>query len=154
MNSKGTILTLVLVFITILSISGMAFLYISSSQRIVAINEINRIKSFYLAEAGVERTVSWLVYYPGIPEVNYHGYGQPFAPFSGNQYLGSGGGYYVVLVYPDMQNQHNPTNLYYIISSTGTIGVFSKCINKRIRIRKNVPDAEQIYWKEFPTRRQ
>jgi len=133
MNSKGTILTLVLVFCIILALTGMAFLYLSSQQKIVTIREINRVKAFYLAEAGVERTISWLMYYSGVPEETY-GYGKPFAPFEGTQYLGSEGGYYEVIVYPDMQNKENPTELYYTISSTGSIGNFSKCILERIKV--------------------
>jgi len=112
----------------------------------------------YLAEAGVERSVSWLVYSSSVPETNYYGYGRPFVPFSGNQYLGPDGGYYRVIIYPDLQNQsfpNYPMQLYYTVSSTGTIGIFSKCVDKRVKINKSstTADVEQIYWKEFPTNR-
>jgi hypothetical protein len=162
MNSKGTILTLVLIFSIILALTGMAFLYLSSQQRIVTIREMNRVKSFYLAEAGIERTFSWLMCYPGIPEETY-GYGTPFDPFNGEQYLGPDGGYYKVIVYPEAQNKENPAELYYTISSTGNIGNVSKCIMQRIKIinfarfayfsnyeyeggAENVPIRDRIYF--------
>jgi hypothetical protein len=59
-SQEGIVLVITLLVMTILLIMGSAFLSISSTETLIAINERNRLQAFHLAEAGLERTIAEL----------------------------------------------------------------------------------------------
>ncbi len=54
-GEEGIALVITLLVMTILLIMASAFLSISSTETLIAINERNRMQAFHLAEAGAER---------------------------------------------------------------------------------------------------
>ncbi len=77
-EEEGIALVITLMVMTILLVMGTAFLSISSTETLIAINERNRIQAFHLAEAGAERAVA---------ELNVNG---AYAGTGGEQALGLG----------------------------------------------------------------
>ncbi|MEE9522846.1 MAG: pilus assembly PilX N-terminal domain-containing protein [candidate division NC10 bacterium] len=59
-GEEGIALVITLMVMTILLLMGTAFLSISSTETLIAINERNRIQAFHLAEAGAERAIAEL----------------------------------------------------------------------------------------------
>ncbi len=57
---KGIVLVITLLEMTLLFIIGTAFLSISSTETLIAINERKRVQAFQLAEAGAERAIAEL----------------------------------------------------------------------------------------------
>ncbi|MFB3145292.1 MAG: PilX N-terminal domain-containing pilus assembly protein [Candidatus Methylomirabilales bacterium] len=57
---KGIVLVITLLVMTLLFIIGTAFLSISSTETLIAINERKRVQAFQLAEAGAERAIAAL----------------------------------------------------------------------------------------------
>ncbi|MBW8056398.1 MAG: hypothetical protein FVQ86_00030 [candidate division NC10 bacterium] len=57
---KGIVLVITLLVMTLLFIIGTAFLSISSTETLIAINERKRVQAFQLAEAGAERAIAEL----------------------------------------------------------------------------------------------
>ncbi|MFQ5803130.1 MAG: PilX N-terminal domain-containing pilus assembly protein [Candidatus Methylomirabilales bacterium] len=60
-EQKGIALVITLLVMTLLLIIGSAFLSISSTETLIAINERKRVQAFQLAEAGAERAIAELV---------------------------------------------------------------------------------------------
>lgn len=77
-GEDGIALVITLLVMTILFVMGTAFLSISSTETLIAINERNRVQAFHLAEAGAER---------GIAELNASG---AYGGTAGAQSLGFG----------------------------------------------------------------
>ncbi|MFC2062235.1 hypothetical protein ACFLUV_06960 [Elusimicrobiota bacterium] len=126
-KNKGAVLFMVIIFSIILSVAGMAYLYMSQSERIFVRQQVNMSKSFYLAEAGYERAKAWLM-------INFHKYSNaaaPFDPFGGVQTLPSGS--YKITVRPDPGNPGSVEKLY-VISSTGTSGNIDKPLESEVKI--------------------
>lgn len=59
-EEAGIALVITLLVMTILLVMGTAFLSISSTETLIAINERNRVQALHLAEAGVERSIAEL----------------------------------------------------------------------------------------------
>lgn len=59
-GQKGIALVITLLIMTILLVMGTAFMSISSTETMIALNERNRAQAFHLAEAGVERAIAEL----------------------------------------------------------------------------------------------
>jgi hypothetical protein len=59
-REEGIALVITLLVMTILFVMGTAFLSISSTETLIAINERNRVQAFHLAEAGLERAIAEL----------------------------------------------------------------------------------------------
>ncbi len=59
-GEEGIALVITLMVMTILLLMGTAFLSISSTETLIAINERNRLQAFHLAEAGAERAIAEL----------------------------------------------------------------------------------------------
>jgi hypothetical protein len=59
-GQEGIALVITLLVMTILLIMGSAFLSISSTETLIAMNERNRIQAYHLAEAGAERAIAEL----------------------------------------------------------------------------------------------
>ncbi|MGH7381489.1 MAG: DUF7305 domain-containing protein [Candidatus Methylomirabilales bacterium] len=59
-GQEGIALVLTLLVMTILLIMASAFMTISSTETLIAINERNRIQAYHLAEAGAERAIAEL----------------------------------------------------------------------------------------------
>lgn len=59
-EQKGIALVITLLVMTLLLIIGSAFLSISSTETLIAINERKRVQAFQLAEAGAERAIAEL----------------------------------------------------------------------------------------------
>jgi len=59
-SERGIALPLVLIFTLILTITGMAFLYMSGDERILVQRKIKKTRAFHLAEAGIERLAARL----------------------------------------------------------------------------------------------
>jgi len=57
-GEEGIALVITLMVMTILLLMGTAFLSISSTETLIAINERNRLQAFHLAEAGAERAIA------------------------------------------------------------------------------------------------
>lgn len=75
-GEEGVALVITLLVMTILLIMGSAFMSISSTETLIAINERNRIQAYHLAEAGAEMAITQLN-----ANSNYAGTGeQPLGP--------------------------------------------------------------------------
>jgi len=59
-GEEGIALVITLLVMTILLIMGSAFMSISSTETLIAINERNRLQAYHLAEAGAERAIAEL----------------------------------------------------------------------------------------------
>jgi len=59
-GQEGIALVITLLVMTILLIMGSAFMSISSTETLIAINERNRVQAYHLAEAGAERAIAEL----------------------------------------------------------------------------------------------
>ena len=59
-GQEGIALVITLLVMTILLIMGSAFMSISSTETLIAINERNRVQAYHLAEAGAERAIAQL----------------------------------------------------------------------------------------------
>src|SRR3970040_3143682 len=77
-GQEGIALVITLLVMTLLLIMGSAFMSISSTETLIAINERNRVQAYHLAEAGAERAIAQLN-----ANSNYAGTG-------GEQALGTG----------------------------------------------------------------
>jgi len=77
-DQEGIALVITLLIMTILLIMASAFMSISSTETLIAINERNRVQAYHLAEAGAERAIAQLN-----ANSNYAGTG-------GEQALGTG----------------------------------------------------------------
>lgn len=130
-------MVLTLIFSIILSLSGMAYLYLTSIERIFQAEQTDRTLSFYAAEAGVERAYSWIMNLVGYPEAVF-GPNSVYYPFGNNEiYLNTQpkNSSYIVAIYPDQSNNPSlPVESYYTISSTGTAGNIIKCVTRRVKI--------------------
>jgi len=113
-SQKGIVLIAVIVFILILTIVGAAFLKLAGSEGVLAHREYCLGQSLYLAEAGVERSISYLESLSSPP-----GGTASFDPFSGSQTLSNGT--YEVSIDPDDNNPTTAKKVYAIIS-TGRVG--------------------------------
>ncbi|MFQ5960970.1 MAG: PilX N-terminal domain-containing pilus assembly protein [Candidatus Methylomirabilales bacterium] len=70
-GEQGIALVITLLVMTLLLVMGSAFMSISSTETLIAINERNRMQAFHLAEAGADRAIAELgadENYPGIGE--------------------------------------------------------------------------------------
>ncbi|MGH7412160.1 MAG: DUF7305 domain-containing protein [Candidatus Methylomirabilis sp.] len=75
-GQEGIALVITLLVMTILLIMASAFMSISSTETLIAINERNRVQAYHLAEAGAERAIAQLN-----ANSNYAGTGeQPLGP--------------------------------------------------------------------------
>jgi hypothetical protein len=74
-GEEGIALVITLLIMTILLIMGSAFMSISSTESLIAINERNRIQAYHLAEAGAERAIAELN-----ADSSYAGAGTPLEP--------------------------------------------------------------------------
>ena len=59
-GQEGIALVITLLVMTLLLIMGSAFMSISSTETLIAINERNRVQAYHLAEAGAERAIAQL----------------------------------------------------------------------------------------------
>jgi hypothetical protein len=59
-GQEGIALVITLLIMTILLIMASAFMSISSTETLIAINERNRVQAYHLAEAGAERAIAQL----------------------------------------------------------------------------------------------
>ena len=59
-SQEGIALVITLLVMTILLIMGSAFMSISSTETLIAINERNRVQAYHLAEAAAERAIAQL----------------------------------------------------------------------------------------------
>ena len=64
-GQEGIALVITLLVMTILLIMGSAFMSISSTETLIAINERNRLQAYHLAEAAAERAIAELNADPG-----------------------------------------------------------------------------------------
>src|SRR3972149_9061582 len=67
-GQEGIALVITLLVMTLLLIMGSAFMSISSTETLIAINERNRVQAYHLAEAGAEMAIAQLG-----PNSNYAG---------------------------------------------------------------------------------
>jgi hypothetical protein len=59
-NNKGYALAMLIIFIAVAIILGAALLFISSNEFNFAIREENRLRAYYIAQAGIDGTREWL----------------------------------------------------------------------------------------------
>ena len=59
-NKKGYALAMLIIFIVVALILGSALLFISSNEFNFAIREENRLRAYYIAQAGIDGTRQWL----------------------------------------------------------------------------------------------
>ena len=59
-REDGIVLVIILLVMTLLLILGTAFLSISSTETLIAMNERNRLQAFFMAEVGIERAIAEL----------------------------------------------------------------------------------------------
>ncbi|HLE04513.1 MAG TPA: PilX N-terminal domain-containing pilus assembly protein, partial [Anaerolineales bacterium] len=59
-GQEGIALVITLLVMTLLLIMGSAFMSISSTETLIAINERNRVQAYHLAEAGAEMAIARL----------------------------------------------------------------------------------------------
>jgi len=59
-NSSGYALALLVIFIAVAIILGTALLFLSSNEFNFAIREENRLRAYYIAQAGIDGTKKWL----------------------------------------------------------------------------------------------
>ncbi len=60
MKDKGAILLTVIVVLVFLSVMGMSLLGVLFSRATISLLEIDRLKAFYLAEAGIAKSINEL----------------------------------------------------------------------------------------------
>ena len=59
-GQEGIALVITLLVMTLLLIMGSAFMSISSTETLIAINERNRVQAYHLAEGAAERAIAKL----------------------------------------------------------------------------------------------
>lgn len=118
------VLIAVITFTLILTIIGAAFLKLASSEGILVHRKYCLTQSLYLAEAGIEQTLSYLNSLDSPPTGT-----DSFDPFAGFQSLGKG--IYEVSIDPHDDNPSSGKKIYEIIS-TGKMGIPQ--IEKTIRV--------------------
>ncbi len=124
-DKKGVVLIITYLLISVLLGFSAVFVFTSINERSTAERHIQQIKSFYLAEAGIDRSLEWLRSQPRPPrEIS------PFNPFSGPQNLG--GGSYNVIIDPDDSNPENYLKKYRI-RSTGQMDSISSELEVEVR---------------------
>jgi len=112
MNKKGVVLFIIIIWSLILTLTGAAFLYLSSAERMFSHKEIYPASAFWIAEAGVEHGRAWLE--KQVKDTLSHpSETEPFAPFEKQQF---GRGEYEVTIIPP--NVDNP-GTYRIVSVAG-----------------------------------
>ncbi|MFA5858059.1 MAG: pilus assembly PilX N-terminal domain-containing protein [Elusimicrobiota bacterium] len=131
-NNKGVVLILVIIFNVILSLTGLAFLYMSSNERIFVQDEVQRYRALYVAEAGFERAKSWLQCLSQDQKV-----AGEINPFNGEVIFepipAAAQGKYSVSIVPDSGNSGKVEKLY-VVTSSGSVGNVIKVIKARIKI--------------------
>ena len=70
-REKGSIIALVIVNMVVLSIIGLAVVYIFGMDAVSANNRVDAAKALYLAESGIEATKAWLVSIHNFPEIHF-----------------------------------------------------------------------------------
>jgi hypothetical protein len=112
-SEKGSILFLVVIFSVVLSIIGMAVIYLSGWQLILANQNFDRMQAMNSADAGLESAKAWIaVQIPHCFLENRSGHSgdrNAFDPFGGQQLIGrtpdgSKYFYYAVTIAPSSTN--------------------------------------------------
>lgn len=125
-DRKGVILIIVYLLVSVLLGFSAVFVFTSINERSTAERYIQRIKSFYLAEAGIDRSLEWLRSQSRPPRGI-----RPFDPFGGPQRLDRGS--YSVTIDPDDNNPGNYLKRYQI-RSTGRIDGVSSELETEVRV--------------------
>ncbi|MBN1822749.1 MAG: pilus assembly PilX N-terminal domain-containing protein [Endomicrobiales bacterium] len=165
---KGAILFTVLIFSFVLSIIGMALIYIYGEQRMQAIQASTTTKALYAAESGAELARSWLYYLQVFPE-NRPGHSDDTNPFyvHNARIIESGANYQVqmtVSIDPFDANVSTSAQTagYYLVETQGlyTTNVtgsedFRQRTENVIEITTGPWRVRQVIgsWKEFPIER-
>jgi hypothetical protein len=142
-DNKGVALVTVMVFTIILLIFGATFLRLATMERIAADKSLHLDQSFYLAEAGAERAITYIESLPISPTGTL-----PFDPFGGWQPLGSAGVYKVEID----PNNSNPGSFLkrYTITVEGRVVTSAFTVTKTVEVevsRENF--AQFIYFTNY-----
>jgi len=113
-NQNGFALIATLIFVFVISTMGIALLSLTSNEVKLSVLQKESTDSFYLADSGAERAISWLEKQEGPPN-------SIPSPFDGSVDIeGLGGGYYNVKIVPDFSTAEFQRE--YVITSTAHSG--------------------------------
>jgi len=122
MNKKGIVLITSYLVISVLLGLSMAFVFSSVNEKSISERHLRQIKSFYLAESGLDRGLEWLRSQSSPPSGT-----TSFNPFGGPIELD--GGNYEVIIDPEDNNPGNYLKRYQIKSTGQTKGISSELEN-------------------------
>jgi len=113
-KQNGFALIATLIFVFVISTMGLALLSLTSNEVKLSVLQKESTDSFYLADSGAERAISWLEKQEGPPNTIP-------APFDGTVDIGGlGGGYYNITIVPDFSTAEFQRE--YMITSTAHSG--------------------------------
>jgi len=113
-KQNGFALIATLIFVFVISTMGIALLSLTSNEVKLSVLQKESTDSFYLADSGAERAISWLEKQEGPPNTIP-------APFDGSVDIeGLGGGYYNIMIVPDFSTAEFQRE--YVITCTAHSG--------------------------------
>ncbi len=160
-NERGSILFMVIIFTIILSMVGLATIYMTHMEEIYARTELQKTQVFYLAEAGLERGRAWLQNRGQYPDRDENGNAVaniiPFRtaarPDGTVDYPGMTNGQYRVHIVPDPGNAANFRKKYTIVSQgLITNGAGAVTFGKTVQRDFETNNMQQyVYYSEIET---